>query len=857
MSLHKLLSDEIEYFKLETNPIRTYSSSSIDGISGAINLYAMRSTATKELFPLSMFTQSYFTDSDIESYRKTIANNAYTNTNLEGDLDNYLNLVNAQGQSLRQEQQLQIYRFVPPASLNSNTLRKNVVRNILNPYYKNTYSKCHWNYTNYNSLNFFSSSNTSTSSVLIYSNPSWYDPNEYAEPNNGSHLGGTNVYYNSNGFVRSQYQLSGAFTFDFWIKPTQTQEIDELPYIPGTIMHMSSGYAITLHSGSSRDQNGLIDKFRICFQYGVDTKSPSELVHGVNVDDSGTTDSYTVWSSDNAININQWHHVTIKSSTNDVNLVTMYIDSEPNTYFSCSSIINATVGDCALNVGGYNALFVGNFYEGSSDVYEFFPMLSNGDDIQYGGGGRTYLYETSYQKYLETTGSYPALLSAWEATNPAPGPYVPSSFAFNHGLKAELHELKLYDKMLNTKEIEDLQTNGPGYPGRINYSNLRFYLPPFFTYESPIRSNELITPFQTAVSESTNTPFSTRLAYGVYGHSINLENYLRDFACDNYPILYNMIAETTNETTDALAANTFIYNSGSNIKRLYTILPCDNGNIVPNFYFLKDLNTFRFVNDLGNQDLGSISLNNMIGSSNFTASIAFGNITDPSDQTILNNILGATPEEMYLTSGSSLAVLHRTRDTSSNQVVFFDVSNIFYGKHIKPGSIEIKDLALSGPTSNTAIGKGKQNNLGIIIKDDGYGNLYRANAINTSHPTWSSVGNVFYNEGIIVLKFPQLYFFGENQFEISMKGTQNIHVMTLNATAYAGTLVSSSNPSFSSSINQKPNEDLYNEADQTFVYITGINIHDENLNVIMRTNLAQPVQKLSGEKIVFRTRLDW
>jgi hypothetical protein len=49
---------------------------------------------------------------------------------------------------------------------------------------------------------------------------------------------------------------------------------------------------------------------------------------------------------------------------------------------------------------------------------------------------------------------------------------------------------------------------------------------------------------------------------------------------------------------------------------------------------------------------------------------------------------------------------------------------------------------------------------------------------------------------------------------------------------------------------------MQNETADNFVYITGINIHDDNFNVIMRANLAQPVLKRPDEEFLFRIRYD-
>ena len=64
---------------------------------------------------------------------------------------------------------------------------------------------------------------------------------------------------------------------------------------------------------------------------------------------------------------------------------------------------------------------------------------------------------------------------------------------------------------------------------------------------------------------------------------------------------------------------------------------------------------------------------------------------------------------------------------------------------------------------------------------------------------------------------------------------------------------SSSNPSFlpvSASL-------LESDTDNDLVYITGVNIHDENLNVIMRANLAQPIVKRLTDEYMFKIKMDF
>jgi hypothetical protein len=180
-------------------------------------------------------------------------------------------------------------------------------------------------------------------------------------------------------------------------------------------------------------------------------------------------------------------------------------------------------------------------------------------------------------------------------------------------------------------------------------------------------------------------------------------------------------------------------------------------------------------------------------------------------------------------------------DPSSNEVTFFNISNLFYGIRIHPGTLEIVDWALSGSSSAMT----------ITLKDDGFGNIYRADCF-TSASTWNNVGNVFYDEGVIVIKNPSLNFFGQEQFEMTFRGEQNVHTMKFDVVAPTAMLNSSSNPNFQS----LSASGYLNDTDPSFVYITNITLHDANLNVIAKSQLAQPIMKRHNDAILFKIRFD-
>ena len=184
----------------------------------------------------------------------------------------------------------------------------------------------------------------------------------------------------------------------------------------------------------------------------------------------------------------------------------------------------------------------------------------------------------------------------------------------------------------------------------------------------------------------------------------------------------------------------------------------------------------------------------------------------------------------------------RTKDCSSDEVTIFNISNIYYGNTIQTNTFFLTDPSLTGSG-----GKVK-----ITLRDNERGSLYRCDA-DGPHPTWSNVGNLFYDHGLAIIKSPHLVPYGKDKFEIRFKGEQNIHIFGINVDAEVGLINSSSNPQYrfvSASYDS-------NDYDPRFVYITGVNLHDDNLNVIMRMNLAQPLKKRNSDEMLIRLKEDF
>ena len=821
MSIIPLTSDNFELFKLTANPKRTFTSGTA-GATGSIPVFPRASKIEKDPQPSDDFGTGSFDASQIEESRNQALSNSFLTGTQVADISKsveyYMEMVNSGTFSPVRQKKLDILRFEPSYKFTSDTLRKNVVQNIMFPYYKHRYPDLDWSYYNYHTLNFFTASTVPSDSVLIY-------------PASGN--SSTNDY---------PYTPSDGFTFEFWLNARYSNDVSGTSYTPGTIFHKSSSYAVSLVSGTSRDKDGLVDGFRILLQlsHSADIPPSNILTTGTlktNIDGTSfkKADTYSgsvsgigdliFLSSDNMIQKNKWHHVAVRWGGPNINKGTgsFVIDGIEDTRFiiQSSSIMPTTFSRSGQ--GESDCLFVGNYFEG----------VNNGDD-DWGGSVTAQFFNVNASKKDGLVDFFHGKSSLDSADS-----RDPSSVFFQHPLNAEVHNLKIYSEHRDTEQI----FTSSMYGDESIEDKLLFLLPPFFVKETNTR-DVMLTPFETEET-TTDDPFNVSLSFGVGGHLINLENFSREFVRKSYPRLYNLTASVVESSTGEFTANQFLYKTGSASKRNLTVLPCDNGKFTPNFTLLKSGSdpdnptssdeTSKFVDDMGFAKYGLISLRNMVSTSSLPSGAqSTGSIADV--------LQGAGPEDPGVSAGSILTILNRTRDPSSNEVVFFDVSNMFYGRKIVPGTFKLYDSSVTGSD-----GKVK-----MTIRDDGNGRLYRADS-RTTNATWNTIGNILYEEGIVVIKTPNIPLLGIDGYEVSLTGEHNVYVMEMNIPCPKGLANSSSNPNW---MPLKPT-DSSNELRDQFTYITGINLLDENLNVIARANLSQPVVKREDDRYLFRFKMDF
>lgn len=789
MTLIRINRDRIETTSVEFHPKVIFSSGSSTGVTGSVNLFARRSPAEKELRTKS---KTLTFDDNLPALKlASIVDSANKEgskqTDIMPSLSDYLVSVKSSSQPAKFFKTFDI-KVVDPSSADygsvvTGSMIKRQLIGTLFPRYRSAFPNMNFAFTNYNCLNFFTASNIPSDSALLYPNSS-----------STSH---------PLGFASGSYALTGGFCLEFYAKPSYTTRNDQESFNAGTIMHLSSSYALSLVTGSSRDVNGLSDGFRLLLQlsHSADLR-PSRASNGPYPND------LVFLSNDNVIRLNKWHHCAVRWGGKHVNggSGSFVIDGVEQGSFVVQS---SSIGPRAFTMtGNPDILSIGNFYEGTNS-----------------GASAQHLFFSKNASIRE------GIINL----QPSSSGDLPETYSFRHPLNAELHELRLHNRYLTIDKIVSGSTHG-----LVDRSNVLFYLPVLFSKRSPQRSLVLTTPFS-SVSGSTIDPFNVFLCFSVGARDLSLENFTVDFSTGFFPRLLNLTSSVAAVESISRSPNETLYASGSVRKRNLSVLSCDNGKFRPNFELLLtgSLVTVpksgslldKHVDDLGALDLSIVSLRNMVEESRM------GPIVNK-----LSLLQGPTHEEPGLSSTHVLSRFQLTRESHSSFVSLFDVSNTMYGQSIDKGSLIVSDSSVSG----------SDDRMTLTIRDDCRGNLYRADSI-PPHATWNSIGHVLYDEGLVAVLAPTLPFFGKERFKMTFRGVQAIHVMKIDAVAPAGMINSSSNESYRQ-VSASLRADKYEEK---FVYVTGVNILDRNLNVVMRSSLAQPILKRHEDKFVYRLKYDF
>lgn len=918
MSIIRLDQSKFQNYTIVANPSRKYefvsgSECKDETTVGDVPVFIDASKVLKDIDPT--FAEDGYDSSGILKLHAEAIEDSLESFELGGDknifstVEAYMDAVRRQPMGDRQAKRQIVRRYEPGVKLDKNFLSKSIIKNNLFSYYSKVNPGLDWSYTNYNCLNFVSGNTVSNDAAIIYratnssvvdediypvetqifiefplqtviffsnqtrekyyiifsNSPSFslnysngaksfyvgLDPNspisgdffkeqfEVLAEANGLKIFVTSISQQVSmdfgldhqftidaGKISNLYAPYRGFTFDFWIKP-KTPQLSHLDSVSaGTILHMSSCYAISLITGSSRGPDGLADRYKILLQLSQSAEIPPSAFY-FNDDGDLTTDSeidssYAWVSSDNSLVANDWNHVNISWAGKDSNSGRAAIT------------INGTVNR--------------EFFITDEEIMQVYvnPQVSSDPDVLILGN----FFEGNNKDLNSQQGFFNLSVSNEQGLSPYSFDSDPLEFEMKHPLNAELHDIKIYDRAVLSHEILNLSKFGRE---KLD-DGLLFYLPVLFTKQSRQR-RVLQTPFQW-FQGSTEDPFNVALSFGVGGYELNLENFVREFVTGEYPRLYKMFTPQRENPAveEGLTSNDLMYGHhctegpSEDLKiarrRLYSILPCDNGNFRPSYSLLNDTLDPNFYASYF-LDKSKISLDDLVPLDSVFASIQTPADLGGEESNFISQIFNISPErpgEPGLSATSPLTVLRRTMDPSSNEIVIFDISNLFYGDRILPNSLVMTD-------SDPYLLDGRDN---CILKDDGLGKIYRANSVGKK-ATWNCIGNVLYDEGLIIIKSPHVRFFGKTGFKIEFRGERNIHVLEVSIPIDYNQCNVSNNPTYK---RIKPSRNA-NELSEKFTYVTGINLHDDNLNIIGRANLAQPVVKRDEDKFVIKLRMDF
>ena len=658
-------------------------------------------------------------------------------------------------------------------------------------------------------------------------------------------------YYNDNNRYTIDWS-SDEVTFEFWIKPCREQtEV-------GTIVSLRNNFAITLIPDIESITDGRYNTFKIGIhaqEQVIPNEAPS--IGNVHLDPTGTPPKNVsdqlgipnggVYTTGSVLSVGKWHHVVIRYGTDFNNgLLNVYVDSVSITGGNVDGLYdgspsstrtaglfdqnNSTVGGTALLIGGWpSTVNEEKGWSEYSDLQEVRPKHANGVNV-----------------------------FANDPTGYDVEPLVT--------LKSELKELRIWSQSRTEQEI--LSTK---YESLSSTNNLRVYIPFFFDprEDTPQWNRLKHIPFEfnprtrddfygRGVSNALTSndvqynpvQYCTNNAHIVGMPFINVHSHLREYVHGSYPVIYG---HDDYSNPNGTAYPTTDDNSYSDKRLSYFI------DSWKSFGWLRSINSMIIPSDceLFVSKYGVVANNahnhiekdylSLLGSGvgSTTSSAEIGNFYDDEIFAIQDALIKIDPRlkrfrgsvAQYGTRALMAENKLSPQDFLSPLSTVISVPQIYYGNRISPDSIELKFYLNE---------EGKE-----ITVVDYEGTLYRKDPeIDT---ICSKVGHVDYGNGIICVFSPLLTSLGLDNFDLRFKGEKNLHVMQLDIPCSAGVANKSQHPSYKK---LRPSANA-NETDSNLTYISSIYLHDENLNVIGKVNLAQPVQKREEDSFIFRVKVDF
>ena len=681
------------------------------------------------------------------------------------------------------------------------------------------------------------------------------------------------IYPNRNDQYKIDYSVAGvAFNLEFWIKPS------ELQLSPGCVVQLHNNYAVMLIPDTTSLSNGVYQKYKISFRTNEAADDGAFDPTDTHFENGGTSHVYI---SDALLDVEEWYHVSFRWGRNfnngqfTVYLNNVVIDEFDGIEGTVNSVARTGLIDISGSTTTDKALYVGAWPEGNGNgqgqVWTTYSGLQSGITWTLGGGA------VAAPSVAEN-----GMLSACDV---------------DYQLKSELTELRCFNYPRTEKEIGENWTSRAS-----DTTQLKFLIPFFFDWD---HQNYVIRPVMLPdVNPNNDQSFAPGVEmmdeyYGGAGASVfskfhathrlqktpycqnwgfiagvpfvHVTSHVKEYINQEIPVVMDIPIMSLN---DVGVYPNFI-STGTDVeiedeKILYFMrnwksidwLRCWNSLLTPATIPLNsfastivsaDSNSFwqnnaqgidySKIDNINFQDVDQA--NNMFADELWTLGSRTNNYNVEGDEFTSDQSFDTwTQEPMIRTDNVDMndanellqqGLIYK-QDVLNPFSPVISIPVVFYGNKILEESISIK----------TTLASGKR--IEIV---DLQGMLFIANK--DGEKTHAKVGHVSYEFGYLCIFSHLLSEITLEEIEISFRGDKNMHVLQFDVGCPVGLGNESKNVNYEK-LKATANS---NETDGNVTYISTVYLHDENLNVVGKVKLAQPIQKREEDSFLFRIKLDF
>jgi len=653
------------------------------------------------------------------------------------------------------------------------------------------------------------------------------------------------VYKNENDQYKIDYSLSDvSFHVEFWIKP------DALQTDIGCVCQLHNNYAIMLIPDSDSVINDVPQKFSISLRTNEAADDGQTITGDTDHRDSSGTDH--VYISSSILNVEEWHHVSIRWGRNFNNgMLTVYLNNVVIDEFDgISSASHGGIARTGLididssSVTVSKALFIGGYPNTTSqrEIWQEFSDAQSGIEWSSAANGTNTVHaETGHL----------------------------NNFDVKFTLLSEMTDLRCFDFPRQEEivaaewtrrifDVEKLLFYIPFYfdPNHENYTK-RPYLLPNLGPTNPRQSLQtspgiglISNKYYSGQHASIESLFVSSDAQKIqycqnWGHVagapfIHVQSHFKEYVNQEIPVVLAM--------PDMTKFNSDVYPnySGSDVvdvkilKIKYFIenwknipwLHCWNSLVKP-----CTLNLGSSPSEIIEENLSSFGKSktriplDMVSNFNFD--------DDKFSAKILENdmILGSYEYNQV----NEDPINYPTDISISKQDILppfslvISIPTLYYANRIEEESFIITT---------------KLHGKDIVIVDLN-GSLYIADKDN--EPTGARIGHISYGFGYLCLFSPLVSGIGLEEIKIEFRGEKSMHVLQFDVRCPPGLANESKNVNYKK-LKATNNS---NESDSIVTYVSTIYLHDENLNIIGKVKLAQPIQKREEDSFLFRIKMDF